>query len=133
MPGTDAQQQTARRSPVARGTSVFCALLLGLAFAQAAPAQKPRETDWRVKAAREKKERGPQLRRMWRSLKTPHFELFGDASERQMQTVATSLESLRTFLYQMATGEVEAPVPTYVYVFRNRKSFAPYEPRDANG
>lgn len=75
----------------------------------------------------------PNLRREWREMRTPNFVLFGDATERQMREVGDSLESLRSFLDQMSTVGVEAPIPTYIYVFKDRRSFNPYRPLQTNG
>lgn len=76
---------------------------------------------------------GPSLRRDWREMQTPNFVLFGDASERQMREVGDSLESLRSFLSQVSSRNIEAPVPTYIYVFKDKRSFKPYQALQPNG
>ena len=78
-------------------------------------------------------EEAPELRDEWRMMKTPNFVLLGDASERQMEEVGESLEGLHSFLSQMSSGAVEAPVPTFVYVFKNKRSFDPYRLLQPNG
>lgn len=88
---------------------------------------------WLCVASSFAKEEAPSLRRDWREMSTPHFTLFGDASERQLRTVAHSLESLRSFLDQLSSFQVEDPVPTFVYVFRSKRSFAPFEVRGFDG
>ncbi|MEM1181331.1 MAG: DUF1570 domain-containing protein [Acidobacteriota bacterium] len=109
--------------------TIIAALALTVAAPPATVAQKPRI----LGSAPKVEEAPPTLRRPWIKVQTRNFTLFGDASERQMQTVATSLESLRAFLDQMSQDRVQAPVPTIIYVFRNRRSFEDYEPRDFSG
>ena len=75
----------------------------------------------------------PKIKREWRQMSTPNFVLFGDASARQMRQVGDSLEGLRTYLSTMSNSSIDAPVPSYIYVFKDQKSFAPYRPLQPNG
>lgn len=65
----------------------------------------------------------------WFQLRTPHFTLFSNASERTARGIGLDLERLRSSLSQLNPGlELNAPVPTWIYVFKSTSSFHPYRP-----
>jgi tetratricopeptide (TPR) repeat protein len=64
----------------------------------------------------------------WIELRTANFTLFTDAGERNTRRIAADLERLRDVLAQLAPGvALNAPVPTYIFVFKNASAFAPYQ------
>jgi tetratricopeptide (TPR) repeat protein len=63
----------------------------------------------------------------WIELHSPHFTLFSDAGERTARKIALDLERLRSALSQLNPGlELASPVPTWIYLFKDTASFAPY-------
>ena len=65
----------------------------------------------------------------WTRLSTDHFVFVGDASERQLRTVAQRLEQFREVVGRvLGDGTTSSPVPTLVIVFQNDRSFAGYRP-----
>jgi hypothetical protein len=76
----------------------------------------------------------------WLELRTAHFTLFSEAGEKDTRRVGADLERLRDALSQLSPGlALDAPVPTWIYVFKNAGSFQPYQrlyegkPRDSGG
>ena len=66
----------------------------------------------------------------WIEMRTAHFTLFSNASENRTREIGGSLERFRAALARVVTGlEVNSPVPTWVYVFKNEASFNPYKKR----
>jgi tetratricopeptide (TPR) repeat protein len=66
----------------------------------------------------------------WIELTSSHFKLFSNAPEGRTKEVAESLERLRATLAQLKGSEaVAAPLPTWIYVFKNEASMTPYKPR----
>lgn len=71
----------------------------------------------------------PRQGETWMQLRTPHFTLFSNASERTARGIGLDLERLRSALSQLNPGlELTSPVPTWIYVFKNTSSFQPYRP-----
>ena len=69
----------------------------------------------------------PRQGDLWIQLRSPHFTLFSNASERTARKVALNLEQLRSALSQLNPDlELTSPVPTWIYVFKDTSSFAPY-------
>jgi tetratricopeptide (TPR) repeat protein len=67
----------------------------------------------------------------WRSLRTEHFHLIGDVSDRQLRDVALRFEQFRDVITQLkvtATQE-DAGSRVPIIVFRDRRSFEPFMPR----
>ena len=75
----------------------------------------------------------PPEDREWRAVETPNFQLFGDAREARIKHIGDSLERLKSILDHLGTRGATPPVPTFVYVFRDQESFAPYGPLDTDG
>ena len=66
----------------------------------------------------------------WRSLRTEHFHLIGDVSERQLRDVALRFEQFRDIITRLkvtATKE-DAGSRVPIIVFRDRRSFEPFMP-----
>lgn len=69
----------------------------------------------------------------WREWRSASFVAFSDASEGVVRRVLLDLEEMRAVLEETATLQVEAPVPTVLYLFRDRRSFEPYALDDHGG
>jgi len=66
----------------------------------------------------------------WIEMRTAHFTLFSNASDKRTREIGGSLERFRAALTRVVSGlEVNSPVPTWVYVFKNEASFGPYKKR----
>jgi tetratricopeptide (TPR) repeat protein len=65
----------------------------------------------------------------WFRLKTANFTVFSNTTEGRAREIAVDLERLRAvLLYVRRATRANAPVPTYVYVFKRMSSFEPYMP-----
>ncbi len=65
----------------------------------------------------------------WLKIKSKHFTLVGNASERDIRTVGTKLEQFRSVFAQLFPRvRVDSPVPITVIVFKNRSSYVPFMP-----
>jgi tetratricopeptide (TPR) repeat protein len=64
----------------------------------------------------------------WIQLETQSFTFYSNASERTTRRVATDLEELRLVLSKLTYLKLKNPIPTLIYVFKNRDSFGPYKP-----
>jgi tetratricopeptide (TPR) repeat protein len=63
----------------------------------------------------------------WIRLETDGFTLYSNAGEATIRRVAADLERLRDALAQLDPGlELTSPSPTFLFVFRNGRSFSPY-------
>jgi len=63
----------------------------------------------------------------WIELRTANFTLFTNAGESNTRRIAADLERLRDVLAQLSPGvALNSPTPTYIFVFKNSGSFAPY-------
>jgi Tfp pilus assembly protein PilF len=66
----------------------------------------------------------------WTTLRSPNFLFVGDASERQIRTVAQRLEEFREALARVLPGNAGAsPVSTTVVVFQTDAGMASYRPQ----
>lgn len=65
----------------------------------------------------------------WVTLTAGEFRVYSNASPNATRAIATNLLRMREALGKVTTLEMRAAKPTYVLVFRNKASFAPY--RDA--
>ncbi len=94
---------------------LIVALSLGLvlATAQISPAAKPDE---------------------WVEARSPHFHVVSNAKPKRVQEVTRKLEEFRHLLHLMFPGmRLDSPVPTSVVLFKDTKSFRPYEPQTPEG
>ncbi len=66
----------------------------------------------------------------WVQVRTAHFVLFSNASESRTIEIGTSLERFRATLARLVSGlQLNSPLPTWIYVFKNDASFQPYKKR----
>ena len=65
----------------------------------------------------------------WRRLDSPNFIVVGDASERDLRTIAVQFEGFRETLGRVLSANVTATaVPTVVVVFPHDRAFTPFKP-----
>ncbi len=65
----------------------------------------------------------------WFRLKTANFTLFSNTTQTRAREIGLDLERLRAvLLYVRNATRANAPVPTYVYVFKRQSSLDPYMP-----
>jgi tetratricopeptide (TPR) repeat protein len=70
----------------------------------------------------------------WTEVRSANFYLVGNAHEREIRRVGTTLEQFReTFARLFPSLRYNSPVPTTVIVFRNDRAFRPYKPLNAEG
>ena len=67
----------------------------------------------------------------WLSLRSDHFQVIGNAGERQLKDVALRFEQFRDVVSRLNPGLLrdESAPPVVVTVFRDARSFAPFMPR----
>ena len=67
----------------------------------------------------------------WRSLRSEHFHLIGDASSRQLRDVALRFEQFRDIVTRLniASARQQPVAPLTIFVFKDRRSFEPFMPR----
>src|SRR4051794_30271756 len=66
---------------------------------------------------------------VWLKLQSKNFQLVGDASEKDMRTVATRLEQFRHVFTQLFPDmKFNSPIPTRVVVFKDKKTFDQFKP-----
>lgn len=64
----------------------------------------------------------------WVEARTPHFELYSDASAERAEEIATSLETFRAVFARLAPElDLRSPTPTLILAFRDAESYAPYK------
>ncbi|HVG24728.1 MAG TPA: hypothetical protein VND45_11280 [Thermoanaerobaculia bacterium] len=71
----------------------------------------------------------PPEKEQWHALTAGEFRIYGNASEREMRNIAGDLLRMREALGKVTRLNVRDARPTYVFLFRNERSFAPI--RDA--
>ena len=60
-------------------------------------------------------------------MRSPNFNLVGNASEKDVRQVATRLEQFRdVFTRLFPTAQFNSPVPTTVLVFKSTSSYKPF-------
>lgn len=65
----------------------------------------------------------------WTRIKSKHFTLIGNASERDIRTVGTKLEQFRSVFSQLFPQvRVDSPVPITVIVFKSKGAYQPFMP-----
>jgi hypothetical protein len=70
----------------------------------------------------------------WLKVQSKNFQLVGNASEKDIQRVATKLEQFREAFRQLfPQAKFDSPIPTNVIVFKSDESFADFKPVDASG
>ena len=63
----------------------------------------------------------------WIEVKTANFTFFSNAGKGATKRFAVDLEELRAALAELTDYQLQGPVPTSIYVFRNDRSFTPYK------
>ena len=70
----------------------------------------------------------------WIKVKTPNFNLIGNAKEKEIRAVATKLEQFRaTFRALFPKAKFNQTIETNVVVFKNKSSYKPFLPKRADG
>ncbi len=70
----------------------------------------------------------------WTSVRSQNFHLVGNASEKDIQQVASRLEQFRhAFSRVFKRARLSDSVPTTVIVFKNPNSYKPFNPRNSAG
>ncbi|MCY7375546.1 MAG: tetratricopeptide repeat protein [Pyrinomonadaceae bacterium] len=70
----------------------------------------------------------------WLKIQSKNFQLYGNASEKEIRGVATKLEQFREAFRQIFPRvKYNSAIPTNVIVFKSDKSFRDYKPVDAKG
>src|ERR1022692_2084772 len=66
----------------------------------------------------------------WLKIKSPNFELFTTAGERNGREVARHFEQVRAFFLEAMGQGLKSGPPVRIVVFRSDKEFAPYAPNE---
>ncbi len=70
----------------------------------------------------------------WLRVQSKNFQLYGNASEKEIRGVATKLEQFREAFRQLFPRvKYSSAIPTNVIVFKSDKAFKEYKPVDARG
>ncbi len=69
----------------------------------------------------------PKPTERWIEVRTANFRFFSNAGQGATRRVAADLEELRAVLAQLTDFELQSPIPTLIYVFKNDRSFTPYK------
>ncbi len=69
----------------------------------------------------------PKADEKWIEVETANFHFYSNAGTGASRRVAEDLEELRAALAQLTDFELQSPVPTLIYVFKNDRSFTPYK------
>jgi tetratricopeptide (TPR) repeat protein len=69
----------------------------------------------------------PNPAHTWIEVRTANFRFFSNAGTSATRRVAADLEELRAVLAQLTAFELQSPVPTLIYVFKNDRMFTPYK------
>lgn len=71
---------------------------------------------------------------VWLNVKSQNFNLYGNASEKEIKKAATKLEQFReTFRQLFANVKLESSVPTNVVVFKSNSYYKEFKPKRADG
>src|ERR1044071_4308450 len=71
----------------------------------------------------------PQTRDTWRSVRTNHLFVIGNADAEKLRQVAAWLEFFHSaFARLVSRNVIDSSVPTTVIVFRDDDSFTPFKP-----
>lgn len=71
----------------------------------------------------------PPEKDKWLNITAGEFHIYSNSGERETKEIATNLLRMREAIGKVTQLSVQSPLPTYVFIFRNERSFAPY--RDA--
>jgi tetratricopeptide (TPR) repeat protein len=71
----------------------------------------------------------PWAKETWLSVRSKHFQLVGNASEKDVRTVGVRLEQFRDVFSRLFTkSKANSAIPITVIVFKNDNAFKPYKP-----
>lgn len=68
----------------------------------------------------------PDEKEAWIRIDTTNFTLLSNAGKRRALKVGRKLEQLREVLTETSSLDLNSPLPTTIFVFKNRESFNPY-------
>ena len=69
----------------------------------------------------------PKPTQSWIEIRTANFRFFSNAGRLATRQIAVDLEELRAVLAQLSDYDLQAPVPTFIFVFKGDRSFLPYK------
>jgi tetratricopeptide (TPR) repeat protein len=69
----------------------------------------------------------PKPTQKWIEIRTANFRFFSNAGRLATRQVAVDLEELRAVLAELTDYDLQAPVPTFIFVFKGDRSFLPYK------
>ena len=69
----------------------------------------------------------PKPTQSWIEVRTANFHFFSNAGRLATRQVAVDLEQLRAVLAELTDYELQAPIPTFIFVFKGDRSFLPYK------
>ena len=69
----------------------------------------------------------PKPSQRWIDVRTANFRFFSNAGKVATRRVAVDLEELRAVLGELTDFDLQSPIPTFIYVFKNDRSFRPYK------
>jgi len=70
----------------------------------------------------------PSQKDPWIELHAADFTLYSNAGEKKTRAIGEDLERLRDALAQLSPGiGLNSPVPTYIFVFKDKAAFQPYQ------
>ncbi|MCW8985808.1 MAG: DUF1570 domain-containing protein [Thermoanaerobaculales bacterium] len=69
----------------------------------------------------------PKPTQKWIEIRTTNFRFFSNAGRSATRRVAVDLEELRAVLAQLTDYDLQAPIPSFIFVFKGDRSFLPYK------
>lgn len=69
----------------------------------------------------------PKPTQNWIEIRTANFHFFSNAGRLATRQVAVDLEELRAVLAELTDYDLQAPIPTFIFVFKSDRSFLPYK------
>jgi len=69
----------------------------------------------------------PKPTQKWIEIRTENFRFFSNAGRSTTRQVAVDLEELRAVLAELTDYDLQAPIPTFIYVFKGERAFLPYK------
>jgi len=69
----------------------------------------------------------PKPTQKWIEIRTANFRIFSNAGRLATRQVAVDLEELRAVLAELTDYDLQAPIPTFIFVFKGDRSFLPYK------
>ena len=69
----------------------------------------------------------PKATQKWIEIRTANFRFFSNAGRSTTRQVAVDLEELRAVLAELTDYDLQAPIPSFIFVFKGDRSFLPYK------